>query len=188
MNRPLNGVALAIMLVVAAALAAGTAAAFSADVKSMTLRESDLPVGFDKDFSHSIPRSQVIALEGSVMPGYVDGWQAEFTRVQGTDTSVVTSSALRYGSSAQAHTAVVRAWKRVAKRTGAKRFVVSVPLGQEARAFAYPTTGVTLYSVIWRYKNVNGWVLLAGLESLGVTGEQATRLAVKQQRHIKNAI
>jgi hypothetical protein len=188
MSLPLTRIALSIVLVVASSSGAGAVLAAGSHVKEMTLRESDLSVGFDRDFSHSIPRAQVIALEGSVMPGYVDGWQVEFTRVQGADSAVVTSSALRYSSSTRAHDAVVRAWARVAKRTGAKRLVVDRPLGSEARAYAYPTSGITFYSVIWRYKNVNGWILLAGLESLGVTAEQAAGLAVKQQRHVRAAI
>jgi hypothetical protein len=42
--------------------------------------------------------------------------------------------------------------------------------------------------VAWRYKNVNGIVLVVGLSSLGVTQQFVKDLALKQQAHIKAAV
>jgi len=174
-----------ICVVTAAAVAAG-ASASSATLDDMTLRESDLPAGFDQLFSHRLPRAEAIEIQGAITSGYRGGWQREFTRAQGVDSAVVTSSVLKYATTDDAHRAVRRSWQHILDHAGAKRLLVARPLGDEARAIAYQTTGaITAYAVVWRYKNVNGSVLLVGLKSLGVTLDLATRLAVKQQRHMR---
>ena len=174
-----------ITAVAAAALAAGGNAS-SASLDDMTLRESDLPAGFDQVFSHRLPRAEMIEIQGAVTSGYRGGWQREFTRAQGVDSALVTSSVLKYATADDAHRAVRRSWRHIVDHAGAKRLLVGRPLGHEARAIAYQTTGgITAYAVVWRYKNVNGSVLVVGLKSLGVTLDLATRLAVRQQRHIR---
>ena len=51
-----------ICVVTAAAVAAG-ASASSATLDDMTLRESDLPAGFDQLFSHRLPRAEAIEIQ-----------------------------------------------------------------------------------------------------------------------------
>ena len=174
-----------VVVLVAVIVAAAAAAAASPDLKAMTLHESDLPAGFDQQFSHPLPRTQVIVIQGAVTHGYLGGWQREFTRVQGVNTAAATSSVLRYASADDAHRAVTRGWQHVLTKTGAKRLVVGRPLGSEARAFAYQSGVLSAYTLIWRYKNVTATVLVVGLKSLGVTLDLATRLAVKQQQRIR---
>jgi hypothetical protein len=54
--------------------------------------------------------------------------------------------------------------------------------------FAAGGSGVTVYMVVWRYKNVKASVLFGGLPSFGATSGGATRMAAKQQRRIKAAM
>jgi hypothetical protein len=122
------------------------------------------------------------------MPGYITGWEAQFTRPEGFRTAIVVSSVALYGSVAQAHASMLDTWKRAAKQRRVKRLSLGSPLGHEARAFSYTAKGATVYIVIWRYVNLKARVLLGGLPSLGATAQQATRLAIKQQRHIKAAL
>ena len=175
----------AIVLLLAAAAVNAAAVASAPKVASMTLQESDLPSAFSQHFSHSIPSVQVRALQGSMVPRYVDAWQREFTRVQGVNTAAVTSSALRYGSPAKAHDAFAQIWKQIAKRSGAKPFRTGV--GSESRAFTYPKGPLSAYAVVWRYKNVNAIVLSLGLGSIGATQQAAKALALNQQTHIEAA-
>jgi hypothetical protein len=165
---------------------AGVAGASTAKVASMTLQDADLPSAFSQHFSHRMPKVQVRALQGSSLPGYLDGWQREFDRVQGLNTAVVTSSVLRYGSIAQAHAAFVQTWKQIANHTGAKPLSVSV--GQESRAFSYPTEALTAYAVAWRYRGANGVVLVVGLKAVGATSQSAIGMALKQQARMKSAL
>jgi hypothetical protein len=177
---------LAIVLLLTAGVVSAAAVASAPKVASMTLHESDLPSAFSQHFSHSIPSVQVRALQGSMVPRYVDAWQREFTRVQGVNTAAVTSSALRYGSPAKAHDAFAQIWKQIAKRSRAKPFRTGV--GSESRAFTYPKGPLGAYAVVWRYKNVNAIVLSVGLASLGATQQSTKQLALKQQTHMKTSI
>jgi hypothetical protein len=175
-----------ILLLLATGAVSAAAAASARKVASMTLQESDLPSAFSEKFSHSVPKVQVQALQGSMVPRYIDAWQREFTRVQGVNTAAVTSSVLRYESPAKAHDAFVQTWKQVAKRSGAKPFRTGV--GSESRAFTYPKGPLSAYAVVWRYKNVNAIVLSVGLTSLGATQQSTKELALKQQTHMKTSI
>lgn len=176
-----------VVVVVAGALAATAGATVSVG-EHMTLVKADLPAGFSQTFSHRLPQDELIKMQGTVTAGYGGGWQRAFARLQGVDTSVITSTAVTYDTSDHAHTAVRATWKRTLAHTGAKRLTVGRPLGHEARAIAYQTaTGITAYAVVWRYENVNGSVVVVGLKSLGVTLDLATRLAVRQQRHVRAA-
>ena len=175
--------ALAATLVLATAVV-GTALASSAS--SMTLRESDLPAGFSQDFSHAIPMLQVRALQGAMVPGFIGGWQTELTRLHGLRSAIVTSSVLRYGSPRRAHAALIKTWAQIAKRTGARMFRIGV--GQESRAFSYPSKLVTAYTIMWRYRGVEGVVLALGLRSEGITQPFIRQLALKQQTHMRAAL
>ena len=175
--------ALALALLTAVGIAA--TAALAASTSSMTLHASDLPKGFSQDFSHAIPRVQVRALQGRTLPGYIEGWQTELTRIHGVRSAAVTSSALRYGTRAQAHTAFMQIWKQIAKRSGARPFRVGV--GHESRAFSYPSKLVTAYAIVWRYKSVDALVLAVGLSSEGVTEQMTRQLALKQQARMAAA-
>lgn len=154
---------------------------------SMTLQLSDMPAGFSRDYSHSVSKAQVIKEQRYVMPGFVAAWEAQFTREEGFNTAVAVSSVTRYRSAPQAHASMLDTWKRAAKQSGIKRLSVGSPLGHEARAFSYTTKGVTVYIVVWRYANLKARIFLGGLPSLGATARQATRLAIRQQAHMRVA-
>jgi hypothetical protein len=162
-----------------------TAAASAPSLSSMTLQDADLPSAFSKDFSHSIPSVQVRALQGSMLPGYLNGWQSELTRVHGLRTSAVTSSVLRYASRDQAHAAFVQTWKQIARHSHANTFPARV--GQESRAISFPSRLLTAYAVTWRYRNLVGVVAALGLNSQGVTQQFTRHLATEQQSHMASA-
>jgi hypothetical protein len=177
---------IAVALAAAAATAAagvGIAAA-GVSVSAMTAQKSDLPSGFRQTFSHGISVASTGA-RGATRHGFVSGWQRSFTRVQDINSAVLTSSALEYANQAAAHRSVQSIWRNVLDRTSAKRIIIGRDLGFEARAFVYRTgTGITTYAIAWRYKNIDAVVLLVGLRSVGVTADLATRIALRQQRHI----
>lgn len=166
-----------------AVVGAGVAVA-AVSLSAMTVQKSDVPTGYSQKLSHRLSVPATVA--GARKAGYVTGWQRGFTRLQGVDTAAVTSTALEYTSKAAAHGSVQSIWRNVLGHSGAKRLTVGRPLGDEARAFVYQSTGaITTYALVWRYKNIDGIVLLVGLRSIGVTAEAATRLAVRQQEHVR---
>lgn len=151
----------------------------------MTVQKSDLPAGFSQKFSHGVSASSA-GVPGALRGGFVSGWQRAFIRVQGTDSEALTSSALEYTSRAAAHRSLQSIWRSALNHTGAKRIGIGRQIGYESRAFVYQTgTGVTTHAIAWRYKNIDAAVLLVGLRSIGVTADLATRLALRQQHHIR---
>jgi hypothetical protein len=182
-SKGVSATSLAAFVVIALAIVGGAAAEVS--VSAMTVQKTDLPPGFSQKFSHRVSAAAT-GVPGSVRHGYVSGWQRNFTRLQGVDTAALTSTALEYTDQAAAHQSMQSIWRTVLKHSGAKRLTVGRPLGYESRAFVYETgTGITTYAVAWRYKNIDAVVLLVGLRSIGVTADLATRLAVRQQQHIR---
>lgn len=155
----------------------------------MTLRLSDLPAGFTPKSSHVVSKAQVVKQQGSVMPGYVTGWESVFERSEGFNTAQINSSASWYRTPSQAHASMVDTYRRAAKQGKVTRVSVGAPLGDEGRAYKIPgTSGVTVYMVVWRYRNVKASLLFGGLPSFGATSAGATRMAVMQQRRIKEAM
>ena len=182
-GRQRRGLVSTAVLALVGVVGAGVAVA-AVSLPAMTVQKSDTPTGYSQKFSHRL--SVPAAVGGARKAGYVSGWQRGFARLQGVDTAALTSTALEYTSRAAAHNSVTSIWRNILGHSGAKRLTVGRPLGDEARAFVYQTTGaITTYAVSWRYKNINGIVLLVGLRSIGVTAEAATRLAVRQQEHIR---
>ncbi len=179
-----------IILVIVAAFVSGAATASNPDLKSMTLRLSDLPAGFTAASSHAKSKAQLIKDQGYAMPGYVSGWESVFKRSEGFRTAEVDSNVAWYGSAAQAHASMLDTYQKAAKQgKKATRVSVGAPLGDEARAYKIPgTSGVVVYMVVWRYKNVKAGILFGGLPSIGTTAEGATRLADKQQKRITAAL
>ena len=174
-----------VILFVAAALFTGTAAASSPNLKSMTLRLSDLPPGFTLASSHSVSKAQLVKDQGYAMPGYIIGRASKFKRAEGSRTAEVDSNVSLYRSSAQAHSSMLDTYRKAGKY---RRISVGAPLGDEARAYKVTASGVAVYVTVWRYGNVKASVFFAAIASIGATAEGATRLAVKQQRRIKAAL
>lgn len=183
----MNGVArlhLGAVALLAFVVIAGTAAASSPSLRLMILGLNNLPAGYAQDYSHSISKADVMKEQGFVMPGYVTGWEAQYTRSEGFNTAIIDSSVNRYGTSAQARASIFDSSKRAAKQKGMKRISLGASFGQDARAYTFDTkqggVAVKVYIVAWRYGSLKASVLLAGLASLGATAEQVKQLALKQ--------
>src|SRR5213593_248414 len=76
---------LPLVLVALCALAGTATLASVPNLKSMVLRLSDLPAGFALDYSRAVSQDQVVKEQGFVMPGYVTGWETQFTRGEGSE-------------------------------------------------------------------------------------------------------
>lgn len=199
---PTAVVATAAFLLLFAGTASAGSTAGNPDPKTLVLRLSDVPAGFERTTGSHVSNAQAARAGGLPLSRYVgwgriDGYVVKFSRkafagsvrngVLGID-----STATLYRAASGAHSAFIR-WAATAAESSQGKItpvVVGTRLGDESRAFRVETTngGVhTLEFVVgWRAGRFDGVVTTSGTAGR-LDSQSAFDLAKRQQLRMRSA-
>jgi len=178
------------VLVAATALAAGAGVAVAAGVspRSLVLQPADVPAGLVRTVDRHIGAAELVQEQGSVRPGFVTGWEAQFAASKPAGGIVeITSRVSVYKTSDAARASLLWSYRRALAKPPAGWTVTRLdvaPVGGLARMYAlHGHTGgkaLTVYAVIWQSAKVKASVFVGGATG-SVRLSQAKALAARQQ-------
>lgn len=156
---------------------------------------SDLPTGYSVDAEGTGPRSLAEALENTtpeqaalVKRERIEGYEVTF---ESPNLAVISCSATVYRSSdgaKEVYRLGVERAPTAAKETGGKLEPASLEetIGDETAAFTGEFDGASIFTVVWRDRNVNGFC--ASGRFLATDPQQTVRVAQAQQARISTAL